>query len=63
VLEAEPLVEPEYAEVVDAETFRPVEEARGTLVLPVAARVGRARLIDNLQLSVDGADGAVESDD
>jgi len=55
VLAAEPLVEPEYAEVVDAETFRPLARARGRLVLPVAARVGRARLIDNLQLEVDGA--------
>jgi len=55
VLAAEPLVTTEYAEVVDAETFRPVTEARGRLVLPVAARVGRARLIDNLQLEVDGA--------
>jgi pantoate--beta-alanine ligase len=55
VLDAEPLVTPEYAEVVDAETFRPVTAARGRLVLPVAARVGRARLIDNLQLEIDGA--------
>ena len=39
----------------DAETFRPVAAARGRIVLPVAARVGRARLIDNLQLTVDGA--------
>jgi pantoate--beta-alanine ligase len=55
VLDAEPLVATEYAEVVDAETFRPVAAARGRIVLPVAARVGRARLIDNLQLTVDGA--------
>jgi len=55
VLDAEPLVTPEYADVVDAETFRPVTALRGRLVLPVAARVGRARLIDNLQLEVDGA--------
>jgi pantothenate synthetase len=35
-----------------------VTEARGLLVLPVAARVGRTRLIDNLQLAVDGAEEA-----
>lgn len=58
VLDAEPLVETEYAEVVDADTFRPVTEARGRLVLPVAARVGRARLIDNLRITVDAAAGA-----
>lgn len=60
VLAAEPLVEPEYAEVVDAESFRPVETIAGELVLPVAARVGRAnaggtRLIDNVRLTVDGS--------
>jgi pantoate--beta-alanine ligase len=50
---AEPLALLEYAEVVDAETFQPVEQAAGSLVLPVAARVGATRLIDNFQLQVD----------
>jgi pantothenate synthetase len=40
--------------VVDAETFRPVETLRGRLVLPLAVRVGGTRLIDNLQLAVEG---------
>ncbi len=53
VLDAEPGVAAEYAEVVDAETFRPLAEIRGRVVLPVAARVGRARLIDNFQLTLD----------
>ncbi|HET7460082.1 MAG TPA: pantoate--beta-alanine ligase [Longimicrobium sp.] len=45
-----PGVEPEYAEVADADTLAPVERAaRGTL-LAVAARVGRTRLIDNALL-------------
>ncbi|HET9226633.1 MAG TPA: pantoate--beta-alanine ligase [Thermoanaerobaculia bacterium] len=52
-LNSEPLALVEYAEVVDAETFRPVETLRGRLVLPLAVRVGGTRLIDNLQLAVE----------
>jgi pantoate--beta-alanine ligase len=54
MLNSEPLARVEYAEVVDAETFRPVETLRGRLVLPLAVRVGGTRLIDNLQLAVEG---------
>lgn len=57
VLDAQPGVETEYAEAVDAETFRPLAEIRGRVVLPVAARVGRARLIDNFQLTVEESGG------
>jgi pantoate--beta-alanine ligase len=49
----EPLARLEYAEVVDAESFQPVETLAGRVVLPIAARVGRTRLIDNVQLAVD----------
>jgi pantoate--beta-alanine ligase len=42
----EPLVQPEYAELVDAATF----QKPGTLAV-VAARVGKTRLIDNHDLS------------
>jgi pantoate--beta-alanine ligase len=52
-LNSEPLARVEYAEVVDAETFQPVEKLRGRLVLPLAVRVGGTRLIDNLQLAVE----------
>lgn len=52
-LNSEPLARVEYAEVVDAETFRPVEKLQGRLVLPLAVRVGGTRLIDNLQLAVE----------
>jgi pantoate--beta-alanine ligase len=42
-------VEPEYLEARDAESFAPVESLNGRPVLvAVAARFGRARLIDNL---------------
>jgi pantoate--beta-alanine ligase len=42
-------VEPDYLEVRDAESLAPVESLNGRPVLvAVAARFGRARLIDNL---------------
>jgi pantoate--beta-alanine ligase len=52
-LNSEPLARVEYAEVVDAESFQPVEKLQGRLVLPLAVRVGGTRLIDNLQLAVE----------
>jgi pantoate--beta-alanine ligase len=53
-LNSEPMARVEYAEVVDAETFRPLEVLSGRLVLPLAVRVGGTRLIDNFQLAVEG---------
>ena len=50
---AEPLVELEYAAVVDAETFGPLDRIAGDIVVPVAARVGATRLLDNLRLRVE----------
>jgi pantoate--beta-alanine ligase len=51
-LATEPLVRVDYAEAVDAETFKPVAHLRGRVVLPLAVHVGRTRLIDNVQLAV-----------
>ena len=48
VIRAEPLVEPEYVELVDAETLEPVTRLRGRCLALLAARVGTTRLIDNL---------------
>jgi pantoate--beta-alanine ligase len=45
----------EYAEVRDARTLEPVETVSGEVVLAVAAKVGRARLIDNVVITVDGS--------
>ena len=53
VLNTEPLAHVEYAEVVDAESFQPVETLRGRLVLPLAVRIGRTRLIDNIRLTAE----------
>jgi pantothenate synthetase len=39
--------------VVDAATFRPLTRIAGEVVLPVAARFGATRLIDNFRLEVN----------
>ncbi|MGQ0431690.1 MAG: pantoate--beta-alanine ligase [Microthrixaceae bacterium] len=52
VIEAEPLAVLDYAAVVDAATFEVPDRLRGSLRLLVAARFGKARLIDNLGVEV-----------
>jgi pantoate--beta-alanine ligase len=43
-------IEPEYLELRSIEDLSPVERVNGSTLLAVAARVGRARLIDNTML-------------
>jgi pantoate--beta-alanine ligase len=50
LLEGAPGVEPDYVALVDPVTFEPVKQAEPGQVLATAARVGRARLIDNVIL-------------
>lgn len=54
----EPRVQLEYAEVADASELTPVTEIEGDVLVAIAAQVGRARLIDNISVSVtpDGVD-------
>lgn len=53
MIAAEPLVaEPDYVAVVDAATLESVKPLAGAVRLLVAARVGRARLIDNMGVTV-----------
>lgn len=52
VVAGEPRVRLGYAEIVDAATLAAVEPLSGTLRLLIAARVGPARLIDNLGVEV-----------
>jgi pantoate--beta-alanine ligase len=47
-------VEPEYLALVDPQTFLPVETVEGDVLVAVAARVGRARLIDNATVHGNG---------
>jgi pantoate--beta-alanine ligase len=49
VWRAYPLVREEYVAIVDARTLEPVRSARRRILVAVAARVGPARLIDNLE--------------
>jgi len=48
---AEHGVEPEYVELVSPESLEPVDRLDGEALLAIAARVGRARLIDNAILA------------
>jgi pantoate--beta-alanine ligase len=43
-------IEPEYLELRSATDLTPAERVNGSTLLAVAARVGRARLIDNTML-------------
>jgi pantoate ligase/cytidylate kinase len=63
-----PAVEIEYAELVDPDTLMPLEAVETAGLLAVAARVGSARLIDNIILrnrlpivAIDGPAGAGKS--
>ena len=51
-------VEPEYLELRSAEDLAPVERVNGSALLAVAARIGRARLIDNTVLAA--GEGAMD---
>ena len=54
VLDAEPRVTLDYAEIVDAETFEPVMALRGACYVLIAAKVGNTRLIDNALIEQEG---------
>jgi pantoate--beta-alanine ligase len=47
VIDSEPGVVLDYAEIVDAETLEPVVSLRGECLLLIAAKLGKTRLIDN----------------
>jgi len=48
MLRTEPLAEPDYVELVDAETLEPVTRLRGVCLAMLSVRIGATRLIDNL---------------
>jgi pantoate--beta-alanine ligase len=49
-VQTEPLIDLDYAEIVDAATLRRVDPLVGELRLLVAARLGQTRLIDNVSV-------------
>lgn len=54
VIDAEPSIALDYAEIVDAETLEPVLSLRRTCYVLLAARVGGTRLIDNALIEQGG---------
>ncbi|MDQ1123437.1 pantoate--beta-alanine ligase [Microbacterium trichothecenolyticum] len=44
-------LDPEYVEIVDADTLEPIADLAGPALLAVAVRVGEVRLIDNVVLA------------
>jgi pantoate--beta-alanine ligase len=54
-------IEPDYLELVDAETLAPVQRINGEVLVVIAARVGGTRLIDNdLIVTGERRTGALE---
>ncbi|MBZ5642255.1 MAG: pantoate--beta-alanine ligase [Acidobacteriia bacterium] len=53
-LRAEPLADPEYVALVDAETLEPVTRLRGACLALLAVKIGATRLIDNLLIEERG---------
>ena len=51
----EPLVQPEYVMAVDWDLLEPVERLEGEVLIALAVRVGKARLIDNVLLDLDAS--------
>ena len=55
IIRSEPLAQPDYVELVDAETLEPVTRLRRICLALLAARFGATRLIDNLLIEeIDG---------
>lgn len=54
IVTEEPRAALDYADVCDPDTFEPLAELRAPALLAIAARVGPARLIDNVPLRSDG---------
>jgi pantoate--beta-alanine ligase len=56
VLDSEPLAGVDYAEIVDVNTFEPVNQVRRSCYALLAVFIGKTRLIDNLLIERTGAD-------
>jgi pantoate--beta-alanine ligase len=50
VINQAPLAQVDYIELVDAETFQPIEVVRPNSLLAIAVFFGKTRLIDNIRL-------------
>ncbi len=54
LIDSEPLAELEYLVIVNSETLAPVARLAGELLIALAVRFGKTRLIDNLTVTVQG---------
>ncbi len=52
IIEESPLASLDYAEVVDTQTLKPVDKIAGRILIALAVRFGKVRLIDNIILEV-----------
>jgi len=50
VINQVPSIEIEYLSIVNAETLQPVEHITGTILVAIAIKIGKVRLIDNILL-------------
>ncbi|HZO73029.1 MAG TPA: pantoate--beta-alanine ligase [Ktedonobacteraceae bacterium] len=55
VIDAEPEISLDYAQVRDPGSFTPLETLRAPALLVIAANIGQVRLIDNFLLRTDGS--------
>ena len=60
-LDAEPGLTLEYVEIRDTDSLVPLDPMRGSFVVALAAKAGRARLIDNVVVGIDGDQVTVDA--
>lgn len=51
-IQTEPLAKIDYVEIVEAVTLEEIEEIKGDVLIALAVRIGKTRLIDNIRLEV-----------
>jgi len=56
VIRKEPLADPDYVELVDAQTLEPVTFLRGTCLAMLSVRINATRLLDNLWIEERGGE-------
>ncbi len=44
----------DYVSIVDGESLRPLSKLKGKVLIALAVKIGKARLIDNILISIDG---------
>lgn len=48
-----PLADIDYVEIIDYDTFKEVEELKGNILIALAVKIGKTRLIDNILVEVE----------